>query len=539
MKRLRIASSLAALAVLVLAMVWLSWLEKAGPPHLDLTLEGDIPATLYLPNPGPNPGPDRGPESGPDREKDAEADPIEPLSPALRPPAVILAHGFSEDRAAMSGLARAISRAGYAALTLDFRGHGGNRNPFTPGWGRADFLYSDLTRAVDFLRSSPRVDGARIVVMGHSMGAGASLDYGTRDTGIDGVVMISGGWHMMGPYRPPNALFIYGQADPPSIRERSQRLAARLADRPWAEPGVVYGEFDRGRAVSQVEVPRADHITILFSTTAARQIIAWLDRIYEVERGPFFVPGDPRLRPALLGLLALILVLPGLGEVVGRLAPRLAERPGRGLVVNVGWLALALAATLPLLAGGAPGSLVSLEVADFVTTQLLLAGGLLLVSLTLAGRLQPSELLRDWPATVSAAIVGCVAVYFLLTPFGVVMHGLGLTPERALQAIWVLVLLLPFTLAFQFLLRRGGTLVSTLASSLGRVAILALLVASVRLGIAPFVVLLMLPPVAGLFVLLEVLGASIYASSRNWMVVALLEALWLAWIFAAVLPVGV
>jgi dienelactone hydrolase len=55
-------------------------------------------------------------------------------------------------------------------------------------------LHRLLTAAEATSRTaSPHVDGSRIVVMGHSMGAGASLDYATRVSSIDGAVMISGG----------------------------------------------------------------------------------------------------------------------------------------------------------------------------------------------------------------------------------------------------------------------------------------------------------------------------------------------------------
>jgi dipeptidyl aminopeptidase/acylaminoacyl peptidase len=47
-------------------------------------------------------------------------------------------------------------------------------------------LHEDVKNAVEFLRQSSLVDGSRIVVMGHSMGAGATLDYATHDASLKG-----------------------------------------------------------------------------------------------------------------------------------------------------------------------------------------------------------------------------------------------------------------------------------------------------------------------------------------------------------------
>ena len=62
---------------------------------------------------------------------------------------------------------------------------------------------------------------------------------------------------------------------------------------------------------------------------------------------------------------------------------------------------------------------------------------------------------------------------------------------------------------------------------------------SVQLGVLSGVVMLMLPVLALLFVLFEVLASAVYAASRNTVVPALVESAWLAWIFAAVLPISV
>ena len=136
-----------------------------------------------------------------------------PKPVAERPPAVVLIHGFTGDRVLMSGLARRLAENGYAVLAIDVNGHGENRNPFNGGKAESDSLRANVKNAVDYLRDNQLVDGSRIVVMGHSMGAGAALDYATHDPNLKGAVMISGGW-ALGPERPKNALFIFAENDP-------------------------------------------------------------------------------------------------------------------------------------------------------------------------------------------------------------------------------------------------------------------------------------------------------------------------------------
>jgi dienelactone hydrolase len=573
--RLATLVSLPALVATLLCALWLARLEAGGPRHASLELDGGVPATLYLPDPDdvPEPAPlafeqdfeigdaegdaEEDAESGEARSplsrvlsalnpepRDSESSALSPPEPAppppLRPAAVVLAHGIASDRAGVSVLARSLARAGYAVLTPDLRGHGQNRNPFPGALGRRDFLVDDLRAAVDFLRASHEVDGARISVMGHSMGAGAALAYASRDPALDASVMISGGRSIDGPYRPANALFIYAEADPQRIRERAAELAGELAaESGWqnAMPGVVYGSVRDGRAVSQVEVARADHLTILSSHYAARRIIGWLDEVYRVERGTFFLPADPRLLVALLGMAVFIAVLPGLGAVVGRLAPRLAQQPGDGAPARLGAVVLALVATLPLVSVGGAGSLLPLAIADVVAAHLFAAGVALLGWLALSGRLQPATLVSGWAASLLAAGFGAVVVYFLLTPFGAVVHHLGLTPERAAAALLLAVLLAPFLLAFQLLLRRGRTFPAAIYCLLGRAAVVAILAVAARIGVLSGVVLLMLPVLAILFVVFELLSSAIYAASRNPVVAALVEVAWLAWVFAAVLPI--
>ncbi|MGB9375466.1 MAG: alpha/beta fold hydrolase, partial [Jiangellales bacterium] len=133
-----------------------------------------------------------------------DAIPVEVVRPAGEGPfpAVVVAHGFSGSSRLMDGIGIALARAGWVAAMPDLSGHGGN----LAGLDSA-VLADEVLAVADWLAGRPDVTDRAL--LGHSMGAGASLDYATRDSGIDAVVLISGGWRLDGPYRPPNALFLY------------------------------------------------------------------------------------------------------------------------------------------------------------------------------------------------------------------------------------------------------------------------------------------------------------------------------------------
>jgi dienelactone hydrolase len=505
----------------LVALARLGTLDRAGPPHADVMLDGGIPATLYVPGSNASGGFIALPE---------------PPPPDRRAPAVLLAHGFSSDRVMVSTLARRLAANGYAVLAIDFRGHGANRNPFPPNWGRPDALQPDLVSALAFLRDSPYVDPARIVVMGHSMGAGAVVDYATREAGLAGVVAISGGWQLAGPRRPPNVLFIYATGDPDRIRESASGLAARLAGVDHAEVGRLYGAFADGHAVRTIEVAREDHVTILWSEVAAREILAWLDAVCGVSRSAPVTLDDPRRPAAGLAVLLAIVLLAGIGYAIGRLAPLPPpQRDGRGFA-GLARLLVALLATLPLLATGSPFTFLGLEVGDLTIAHLGIAGLGWLVGLAIAGRLDGA-----WRPvlgrSIATGLVAFVAVYVVFVPVTVTFHRLTPTPERLVSQIVATALLLPFLLAFELDIRRGGAVRSSLLALAGRAITLGCTVFGVRAGVLPGVVMLMLPTFGILFVLFEVVAIAAYRTSRNVVAIAALEAAWLAWSAAATMPI--
>ena len=514
MKILRYAAFAVAI-LFILAIARLAALDKGGPSHSDVVLPGAVPGTLYLPGTG---------------------NPFLWPPPAQRPPAVVLVHGFTADREIMSVLARWITQNGYAVLTIDVRGHGANRNPFVNDFTHAA-LRPDVKAAVDFLRGSDLVDGTRIVVMGHSMGAGATLDYASNDPDLRGAVMISGGWNL-GPVRPKNALFIFAQNDPDFIRETASAIAARLAGVQQIELGKTYGDFAQQTAIEAIQVPNVDHIQILTSKEAATSIVKWLDSAFGTSRTADITLSDPRLRVvSIAGILFLILLIP-IGRIAGRIATQWVERPAG----DEGWIGLAilagaLIAVMPLVANDLPASFLSLVLGDSEVSWLAAAGIVLLAVLAIRGRLEWLRFGTSTLPTLLAAALAIAAIYVCQNSYSVTFHRLAFTPERLLAWILAAAITLPFWLGFEFLVRRGGVVMSTVLGSSGRAIILILLLGGVMVGVFSRFLFLIIPIVGLQFIALEILAASAYSTSRNLFLIALIESAWFASLLAATNPI--
>ncbi|MGH7923271.1 MAG: alpha/beta hydrolase [Candidatus Binatus sp.] len=511
--------AIALAVVFILAIARLTQLENGGPPHAFVMLPGQEPATMYLPGPG-YPFYTQFPK------------PV-----AERPPAVVLIHGFSADREIMSMLARRLAENGYGVLAIDVNGHGENRNPFNGGEAESSSLREDVKRAVDYLRSSNLVDGSRIVVMGHSMGAGAALDYATNDPSLKGAVMISGGW-TLGPERPKNALFIFAQNDPAEpIQDTSTALASRLASVPQVELGKTYGDFAQGNAVEAVRVPGVNHLTILYSPEGATTIVKWLDSTFGTARTGAIVLKDPRRATAGFALAIFVILLVPLGKLCGSMAPNwMDERRGPSGWIGLLILAGALLAAMPLAAGD-PAGFVPVIVGDTQISWFAVAG-LIMAGVLALWRTADWERIRDGAGlAVLAGAAGFAVAYVCQVAMSVALHRLSLSPERLMVMAMATVLLFPFWMGFELLVRRGGLALSTVWSSIGRVLIVVLMVAGISLNVLPFVLMLVLPIIVLALVMIEIFAASAYSASHNLVLIAVFETLWWAWMIAASNPI--
>lgn len=103
-------------------------------------------------------------------------------------PAALVMHGCGGSALDMAPLAAPMREAGLRTLLLDARAHG--RSDDSAITSMPHFA-EDVAAGVRWLRAHPLVDPARIVLVGHSVGAGACLLAAHRDPDVAGVVSLS------------------------------------------------------------------------------------------------------------------------------------------------------------------------------------------------------------------------------------------------------------------------------------------------------------------------------------------------------------
>ncbi|HJS28460.1 MAG TPA: alpha/beta fold hydrolase [Anaerolineales bacterium] len=103
-------------------------------------------------------------------------------------PAVLLLHMLGSDKEAWGDLPARLAEAGYAALAIDMRGHGGTGGDID--WAIAE---EDHRRALDYLAGIPGVDASRLAVIGASIGSNLALRTGADLELIRTVILLSPG----------------------------------------------------------------------------------------------------------------------------------------------------------------------------------------------------------------------------------------------------------------------------------------------------------------------------------------------------------
>jgi pimeloyl-ACP methyl ester carboxylesterase len=84
-------------------------------------------------------------------------------------PGAVLCHGFGADQNVMESSALLLGKNGIATIVFDLRGHGLSEGCLDGNFG------SDVIDAWKLLTSLPEIDGSRIALIGHSLGALSSI----------------------------------------------------------------------------------------------------------------------------------------------------------------------------------------------------------------------------------------------------------------------------------------------------------------------------------------------------------------------------
>ncbi len=103
-------------------------------------------------------------------------------------PAIAVVHGWGGNAEFMLPLAPALHEAGWSILLFDARCHGSSDDDDFASMPR---FAEDLANAVDWLKVRPEVDAGRIALLGHSVGAAASLLLASRRDDIAAVISLA------------------------------------------------------------------------------------------------------------------------------------------------------------------------------------------------------------------------------------------------------------------------------------------------------------------------------------------------------------
>ena len=215
-------------------------------------------------------------------------------APASRP-TILIAHGFAGSSVLMRGFALTLAHAGYTTVSWDFEGHGANRIPLDSSSESGDLL-KNAESALSIAADTGLVDTQHVAILGHSMGSGVALTYGSTYPDTYATIAISPVKQTVSPELPHNLLLMAGSLEPQFVSNAEQLLV--LA-------GGSNGDFSAGTARELKIVPNVEHISILFSPTAHSNARLWMDQTFGMQPGASTYP-DRRIVWFGFGILGFI-----------------------------------------------------------------------------------------------------------------------------------------------------------------------------------------------------------------------------------------
>ena len=366
--------------------------------------------------------------------------PVFVYSTGEQSPAVVVAHGFSGSAQIMDPLARGLMRSGLTVITFDFPGHGANAEPLTAEATQrdstSDVLQSALGGVVAWARQQPEVDPDRLALLGHSMGAGAVVQYLVDDDAsparaavtlsLPSAARIPQGESAV----PPNLLLLFGALESSTFADAA--LDGVRAAYPEASVGQQYGDVTAGTARQAQSIPGVEHIGILFSPSTLDATIAWLGPALGVELAPASIA--PVLLWALLALVAGGLLLVPLAQVLLGATTDEAGAGIRGRTVLLAVVVASIAASVAAWLVMPLSDRVPLAVGGYVASWFLVAG-----AVALGFWLWRCRSRSGWPVITVRSVVGGLAATALASAVVVVPGSMSWTPFAVVGArAWLL-----------------------------------------------------------------------------------------------------
>ena len=222
------------------------------------------------------------------------------VSAAHPAPGVVYIHGYQNNRETSDAYCIEMARRGFVVLEIDAIGRGNSGNPGDVHDPAFDPTYGGRT-SLQYLKSLPSVDPARVGLMGHSLGAEMAYTIALSDPNVQALAF-SGFAYTTAATRemPRNMLMIYGQYDEYRKRMTGTRdVAAEWMKSPQTQAafpvpdpsfGVVYGDFDLGTARQVVLLPTI-HLFESHSREGIAAAVNWMRRALHPADASWIDPG--------------------------------------------------------------------------------------------------------------------------------------------------------------------------------------------------------------------------------------------------------
>jgi pimeloyl-ACP methyl ester carboxylesterase len=453
-------------------------------------------------------------------------------------PVVVIAHGFAGSQQLMQPFATTLARSGFIAVTYDCLGHGRNPAPMSGDVtkveeGPTPLLVAELGRVAEFAKSLPGSDG-RIAVLAHSMTTDIVIRYAQAHPEVAATVAVSMFSPVVTPESPKNLSVIVGGAERDMLKGEARRVVGMVSGGD-VEPGVIYGDFDKGTARRVTFSPGVEHLTVLYSPDSMMQARDWLSRAFGM-KGALGGYDDRGLSLALLfaGLTLL-------GWPLAALLPVVSEPPqGAGLRWRT-FLPVAIAPAIltPLLLWKMPTDFLPTVVADYITVHFGLYGLLTLATLWIVTRGDLSGAFRvrtNYGALLAAAsLAGAFSILAFAIPLDRYALSFFPIPERLPLLFAVGAGTLSFFMADEWVTRgpdapRGGYVLT-------KVLFLASLALAAALNFKKlFFLIFIIPVVLTFFIIYGLFSSWAYRRTGNPLAGGTANALAFAWAIAVTFP---